>query len=174
MPFGVPGGKKSTPCRFFLQTGTCNFGDDCQFLHHNPSVEFQKQLVNGPLQEKQGAISVIIEILHSGMPFLKYVLWSLSQSFLERALSPYCRFLHGNCHCLQTCLDQCRSAEKANCWKNGENMIISSYFREKIYNICTWLNSLELIFIFNKFEFVNPHLYQLHFYEISRTLDVII
>jgi len=56
MSFAVSGGKKVAPCRFFLQTGTCNFGDDCQFLHHNPGVGFQKQFTNGPLQDKKGAI----------------------------------------------------------------------------------------------------------------------
>lgn len=53
MSFTVSGGNKVTPCRFFLQTGTCKFGDNCQFLHHNPGVGFQKQLTNAHLEDKQ-------------------------------------------------------------------------------------------------------------------------
>ncbi|KAK3100528.1 hypothetical protein FSP39_021365 [Pinctada imbricata] len=42
-------------CRYFMSTGTCHKGDECQYLHH-PSVGFQKHFSNGqpPMNDHQG------------------------------------------------------------------------------------------------------------------------
>lgn len=56
----VSGPKKPTLCRYFLSSGSCVYGDDCQFLHqyHGQGVGFQKPYSKGPSgagsQENQG------------------------------------------------------------------------------------------------------------------------
>lgn len=44
-----PGGRKPALCRFFVNTGNCVYGDECQFLHQNPGMGFQKPFSNGPM-----------------------------------------------------------------------------------------------------------------------------
>lgn len=44
-----PGGRKPAICRFFVSSGNCVYGDDCQFLHQNPGMGFQKPFSNGPV-----------------------------------------------------------------------------------------------------------------------------
>ena len=41
----VPGGKKPAICRYFLSSGSCSFGDECQFLHQT-SLGFQPQNIH--------------------------------------------------------------------------------------------------------------------------------
>lgn len=36
MTSAVPGTKKTALCRYFINTGSCIYGDECQFLHQNP------------------------------------------------------------------------------------------------------------------------------------------
>ncbi|XP_061165359.1 PAN2-PAN3 deadenylation complex subunit pan3-like isoform X1 [Saccostrea echinata] len=51
-----PSGRKPALCRFFVNNGNCVYGDECQFLHQNPGVGFQKPFSNGPMHssENQG------------------------------------------------------------------------------------------------------------------------
>ncbi|KAK6172940.1 hypothetical protein SNE40_016494 [Patella caerulea] len=37
MTSAVPLGKKAALCRYFINTGACLYGDECQFLHPNPN-----------------------------------------------------------------------------------------------------------------------------------------
>ncbi|XP_069129497.1 PAN2-PAN3 deadenylation complex subunit pan3-like isoform X1 [Argopecten irradians] len=55
MTSGVSGGKKPTLCRYYLNTGSCIYGDECQFFHQNPrsGVGFQKPFANGPSSSSQ-------------------------------------------------------------------------------------------------------------------------
>lgn len=61
-----PGTKKTALCRYFISTGSCVYGDDCQFLHQNPGVGFQKPYSNGPHPptENQG-VDITICILYT-------------------------------------------------------------------------------------------------------------
>ncbi|XP_052793703.1 PAN2-PAN3 deadenylation complex subunit pan3-like isoform X2 [Mya arenaria] len=47
----VHGGKKPALCRYFVTTGSCSFGDECQFLHQSPvsfqPANFQNSFTNG-------------------------------------------------------------------------------------------------------------------------------
>ncbi|XP_052672759.1 PAN2-PAN3 deadenylation complex subunit pan3-like [Crassostrea angulata] len=48
-----PAGRKPALCRFFVNTGNCVYGDECQFLHQNPGMGFQKPFSNGPLHSSE-------------------------------------------------------------------------------------------------------------------------
>ncbi|XP_064636086.1 PAN2-PAN3 deadenylation complex subunit pan3-like isoform X2 [Lineus longissimus] len=46
MNSAVPGPKRPAPCRYFFNSGTCFYGDECQFLH-DPSRLKQRQFAAG-------------------------------------------------------------------------------------------------------------------------------
>uniref|UniRef100_K1Q904 PAN2-PAN3 deadenylation complex subunit PAN3 n=3 Tax=Magallana gigas TaxID=29159 RepID=K1Q904_MAGGI len=48
-----PAGRKPALCRFFVNTGNCVYGDECQFLHQNPGMGFQKPFSNGPMHSSE-------------------------------------------------------------------------------------------------------------------------
>ncbi|XP_041356665.1 PAN2-PAN3 deadenylation complex subunit pan3-like isoform X2 [Gigantopelta aegis] len=54
MANAVPPGKKPALCRYFLSSGSCIYGDECQFLHQSHGL--QNSFANGPttVNEKQG------------------------------------------------------------------------------------------------------------------------
>ncbi|XP_067663719.1 PAN2-PAN3 deadenylation complex subunit pan3-like [Haliotis asinina] len=47
MTSAVPPGKKAALCRYYLNTGSCIYGDECQFLHQAPPG-MQNSYSNGP------------------------------------------------------------------------------------------------------------------------------
>ena len=59
MTSAAPIGKKSALCRYFMSSGSCVYGEDCQFLHQNPIAfqNFQSTFLNGPPQQN-GPISL--------------------------------------------------------------------------------------------------------------------
>lgn len=38
MTSAAPAGRKPTLCRFFVNTRSCVYGDECQFLHQSPDT----------------------------------------------------------------------------------------------------------------------------------------
>lgn len=56
MTSAVPGGKKAAPCRYFISTGSCSYGEECQFLHQNPHAFQQQQQSNLPNSFLNGPI----------------------------------------------------------------------------------------------------------------------
>ncbi|KAL5011536.1 hypothetical protein ScPMuIL_010087 [Solemya velum] len=61
MTSAVPGTKKTALCRYFVNTGSCIYGDECQFLHQNPGPGCldipQKHFPNGSVSshDNQGS-----------------------------------------------------------------------------------------------------------------------
>ena len=53
MTSAAPIGKKPALCRYFMSSGSCVYGEDCQFLHQSPVAfqqNFQNTFLNGPPQ----------------------------------------------------------------------------------------------------------------------------
>jgi len=66
MSTALTGGKKTALCRYFTNTGTCSYGDDCQFLHSTfPPQSIPNTLINGYGQENELLISKDSEGLYN-------------------------------------------------------------------------------------------------------------
>lgn len=54
MSSALTGGKKPALCRYFTSTGSCSYGDDCQFLHSGYQQQpIQNTFLNGYVQDNE-------------------------------------------------------------------------------------------------------------------------
>jgi hypothetical protein len=89
MNSAVPGPKRPAPCRYFFNSGTCFYGDECQFLH-DPSRLKQRQFAAGrstppfdPIGEMPGECAALLEpSVHRTTPIACVILLEIAALLL--------------------------------------------------------------------------------------------
>lgn len=91
----MPGGKKPSLCRYFTSTGSCSFGDDCQFLHSTGGFPqpVQNTLLNGFVAENEPLNQKDAEgVLNTKVIFMIGVFWSFMATVIQNASSKHFKF----------------------------------------------------------------------------------